>query len=203
MLSLQQLAVYNLAYHTTYDGSDQVVENVIFEVDQLRHKLAEDINAHRLTRPVTPRIKYDLSNYNKCVELIGDALFDGFTYTDNILTDAHVEWKEYFHTLYHFAVINDSDEITLLGSTADIYTKVKHPKMVDMYDVNYHTINYINNLFKSLHEEHDILANNITIRGYHDDHLQYGRELFEWIKHRRQLLETLEKYEDIINWSMH
>jgi hypothetical protein len=75
--------------------------------------------------------------------------------------------------------------------------------MVSSDDVNYNIISYINNLFKSLEVEHEILLNNTSIQDYHDDHLKHGRELFEWIQEKRRMEDILEKYEEIINWSMH
>lgn len=202
MLSLQQLAVYNLIKHAQYDGSDPVVENVIFEVDQLRHKLEEDIEKHNSLKPRHPRIKYNTLNYDTYVDEIGAYLFDHFTYNDSITTDAHLQWKEYFHTLYEFVVI-DNREIHAVGSRYHYYNKINRPDMVPDDDVNYHTINYINNLFKSLEAEHKILLEGTSIQDYHDDHLKYGRELFEWIQEKRRMEDILEKYEDIINWSMH
>lgn len=202
MLTLQQLAVHNLSQHTKYDGSDIVVENVIFEVDQLRHKLEEDIEKHNSLKPRYPKIKYDTSRYDAYVNEIGNYLFDHFTYDRSITTDAHIQWKEYFHTLYEFVVI-DYSEIHAVGSRYQYYNKINSPDMVANDDKNYHIINYINNLFKSLEIEHEILLESTSIQDYHNDHLKHGRELFEWIREKRKMEDALEKYEDIINWSMH
>lgn len=202
MLSLQQLAVHSLTHHTKYDGSDVVVENVIFEVDQMRRKLEEDIEKHNSLKPVYPKIKYDVTRYDTYVDEIGTYLFDYFTYDHSITTDAHVQWKEYFHTLYEFVVV-DYREIHSVGSRYQYYDKINKPTMVPTSDVNYHTINYINNLFTSLESEHEILLESTSIQDYHTDYLKHGRELFEWICEKRKMEDTLEKYEDIINWSMH
>ena len=202
-MKLEHMALYTIIKNVKYDGSNNVIENALFEIDQIIPKLEEELEEHINQEPQMPVYINDYTSYTYICNLLSKLVFDNFNYNEHITTCEHVEWKEYFQTMYHYVVMNDIDEYTFLPCTLNYYDILPVPKMVDEKDDNYHIIMRINNLFLSLKEEHSILSKEISIESYHDRYKQYGMKQLEWYDNKRYMEDILKKYTEIIQWSLH
>ena len=203
-MKLEHMALYTIIKNVKYDGSNNVIENALFEIDQIIPKLEEELEEHIKQVPSMPTVGINFTSYNRVNKILSIALFDDFTlYTDQFTTREHVEWKEYFHSIYHFVAIHEYQESTLLRCTLKYYDILTPPTMVAEDDHKYSIINYITNLFKSMKEEHSIIASQVSIESYRDAQIQYGMKQLDWSNERRQMEDSLKKYNEIIQWSLH
>ena len=202
MFSLQHLAVLKLMETQPYDGNDPVIENVIFEAEQIRNNLEDELVLHHGRKPRRGTPNFEFKFYNELMGTISTQLFDVFTYEDLITTREHVVWKEYFQTLYEFTVIDMNDSFYLLSSTLKHYDELEEPPMVDYNDPCYSNINYINNLFMSLRAEQEVLATQLTMKSDFDTGVDFGMKRLGWTQEWKAIHDRLDVYTRIIEWSL-
>jgi len=202
-MKLTHLALHALTKTMEYDGNNIAIENLIFEVAQTRSSLEHDLAHHKKCGPRLPDSGPDLTTYKSVYDVLSVALFDNFNYDDHIKTPAHVEWKEYFHSVYHFVVVHEDQEYNLLGCTLKYFDVLTPPAMVAISDSNYSVITYIVRLFRSLKVEHELIAGYLTMESHHARYVQYGMDQLAWYTTLHSMESTLCRYDDIIRWSLH
>ena len=202
MVTLQHLAVNALVQSgCKYDGSDVIVEDVVFEVDQLRTgihleigKLKDEYKLLQITKTeqsysgttkIFDRLKADIS-----VEL-----FDEFTYSYTTTLD-EVKWKEYFHCIYDQVV--PEDMIPYNNRIWEILPPP--PEDLDANSHGWRLINSIKTKFAQLRAEGDKAT---PLNEILQEQFELGKEM---IKLKKKILhkgDILNIYNGIIEWSMH
>jgi hypothetical protein len=203
MVSLQHIAL-NAFIDTgaKYDGMNTVIENAIFEIEQLRHKVSIEIGDLQEEYKILKKIK-DAEVYSNrsqkfynIIDDISTELFDDFLYSESIETDGQVEWKEYFHCLYDAVVPDDREPYDKL-----IWTIVPSPpKELDTNDKMYPLVTSIKRKFEALRKEGDTLKSQKEIL---ENQMRHGKELLKLKIELREKIKLYSMYEKIIHWSMH
>lgn len=202
MISLQHLAVLKLTETQRYDGNDPIIEHVIFEVEQLRMKLEDQLMAHRIRRPHRRAFRFNSKRYTELMDALSIELFDVFTYDHIISTPSQVIWKEYFHALYEFVIVDVDNSYHLIVSTLRYYSELEKPEMVDTDDPCYGIINRILRYFDGIRAEQEALEKNYSMELEMKTGVEYGMKLVEWTNEWRVLRGELDVYEKIIDWSL-
>ena len=180
-----------------------MIENVIFEAEQIRMKLENELVTLRLRRPQKNTFKFDFRVYNGLLRNLTYELFDVFTYEELITSVEQVKWKEYFHTLYEFVIVDSTESHNLMASTIRCHRTLAVPSMVDMSDACYPVINRILEYFRGIKTEQETLMGSYTMKLELNLSMEYGMKLMEWTKEWNVLRERLGVYERIIEWSLH
>lgn len=203
MVSLQYMALdAHIKTGARYDGTSVVIENIIFEVDQLRSKLKleiEDLQEdYKFAQKVKNRKVYSGTSdeFNNIVDVISTKLFDQFTYTDRIKSSEHIEWKEYFHCLYEIVI---PDEYQLYNKKM-WFTVPEAPKELDHNDSCWPLIKSISDDFEKLKSEG---RKSFTLKRNLKIQVKLGIELLEIKNEIVAKSKILEMYNRIIEWSMH
>lgn len=202
MISLQHLAVLKLSETQKYEGNEPIIENVIFEADQIRNQLEDELCLHFGKKPKRVSRKIDMKGYNAIVGSISTELFDVFTYPDMIRTPEHVQWKEYFHTLYEFIVVDGEESDYLVLDTIKHHNEIEPPQPLEHNDPCYPTVTYINNLFKSLKAEQERMASHVCIKKDVEEGVDYGMRMLGWTQEWTAIHDRLSVYNRILDWSM-
>lgn len=202
MVSLQHLAVYKLTETQRYDGEDPVIEDVIFEADQIRNNLDDELVLHTCRKPQLKVSKFDLREYTRLMDTISYQLFDVFTYNDMISTSEHVTWKEYFQTLYEFVMVEGEGSHQLIASTLKYYEVIERPDMVGHRDPCFTVIHYIDQLFTSLRSEQESISKMCKMSEDYSSNVEYGMKMIEWTRELKAIHEKLDIYDRIVRWSM-
>ena len=202
MISLRHLAVLKLTETQRYDGNDPIIEHVIFDVEQLRMKLEDRLMAHRIRRPRRRAFRFSSKRYTELMDALSVELFDVFTYDHMISTPSHVLWKEYFHALYEFVIVDVDNSYHLIVSTIRYYSELEKPEMVDTDDPCYGIINRILRYFDGIRAEQEALEKRYSMELEMKTGVEYGMKLVEWTNEWKVLLGELDVYEKIIDWSL-
>jgi hypothetical protein len=202
MLTLRHLAVHTLSQTTLYTGDDRQVEDVIFEVDQLRVQIESELGLHYTKKPVYSELFLDLNTYEDILFIVSPMLFDRYTYDHMITTKAHVQWKEYLHALYDFTVIDLDDPKPYLHCTLHFHEKLPHPDELLESDPCYDIVTEMYGMFKALNTEQERITKNVNIRAQYDNGVTRGLQMIEWTEEERAIQRRLKIYTDIIRWSM-
>ena len=115
MLSLRHLALdAHIDTGARYDGNNTIIEDVIFEIVQLKDKLEKEVDDIKSDYEFTQKIKntkcQNFSNkFWRLTDEISTELFDEFSYSDAATTEGEVEWKEYFHCVYDVVIPDDGE----------------------------------------------------------------------------------------------
>ena len=201
MDTLQHHALFAYAKTHAYTGDAPVIENIILEIDQLRNNLEDELvllvielrnlgNKDRLP---------NMEEYADIAREIERILFDEFTYEGVVTTEAHVHWKEYFHSLHEFVVIDPGEPEMLAGVTA-YYDAIPRPKPLEPTDPCFPMVYDLLELFETLKELHDKGIVNIATR--HNTMVENGLKKLTNIKRQREVKAKLELYNAIIEWSL-
>lgn len=169
-MNLQMLALQAFMNSgRSYDETDPVLKNVMFDVDKLSSETIEKIqklrrmvrnsrkNLYRLSDFKRIHVK-DTEAYDEIVDTISRVLFDDMSY-DRINTIEQIRWKEYFHGLYDLVVFPyQSDKTHYLQMINDVYRYygvLKPPETeLEPNDPLYIDTKYCEDLFKKLKMEH-------------------------------------------------
>ena len=200
--SLRHLAVLKLTKVKKYDGEDTMIEDVIFEADQNRHRLEDELARHQKVKPVRTSVTFDMNEYYNLIDAISVQLFDEFTYEDMVATPEHVLWKEYFHTLYEFTVVDTRESFHVLASTVKYHDEIEKPQMVAPGDSCYSTIMYLLHLFEDLKHEQLEFVNALNPKIDFEQNVEFGRRLLEWTEQLYRIRDELDVYDKIVEWSM-
>jgi hypothetical protein len=197
MLSLRHLALdAHIKTGVKYNGNDVVIEDVIFDVEQLKDKLEKKIEDLQEDFKFTQEVK-NSKNQNfskkfwKLIEEISTELFDEFSYSDVATTGGEVEWKEYFHIVYD-TVIPDESRLYI----HQVWEALPQPPK----NLDRPLIRSIQTKFDQLKIEGGKVDTLTDILNYQTN---LGKEL---INLKNQIIEkskTLSLYYRIIDWSMH
>ncbi len=202
MLSLRHLALdAHIGTGAKYNGNDMAIEDVIFEVDQLRDRLEKEIEDLQEDLKFTQKIKNSkVQNFSnrfwKLTEEISTELFDEFSYSDVATTDGEVEWKEYFHSVYD----------TVVPEESQIYVHQvwgvlpQPPKNLDNTHGTWPLIRSIRRKFDQLKIEGGKVDTLTDVLSYQTN---LGKELINLKKQIAERSKTLSLYYRIIDWSMH
>lgn len=202
MLSLRHLALdAHIDTGVKYDGSNTVIEDVIFEVDQLRDHLEDDIDDLQeefkvLQKTKNSKVRQDFSpRFWRIIDEISRELFEEFSYSEMITTDCEVEWKEYFHHVYDAVVPEDRQPYNNLVWT--ILPKPPHD-LDDTYRC-WPVIKSIRGKFSILEAEAIKASTSLDVLKFQ---VQLGKEMVSiknQIVHKSKALATCYR---IIDWSM-
>ena len=202
MVTLQHRSVDALIQSgLKYDGNNVVIENVIFEVDQLKDILKieiDDLNEeYKILQKIKNKKVLKLSEkFEKIVSEISKELFDDFTYVDSINTFEEVEWKEYFHCLYDHMIPDETSPF----NPRTWETLPVPPKELDSKSKCWSIVNSLKRKFDALKNEGHRLESPSEI---FESQKQLGKELLTLKKEIATKNEVLETYYRIIEWSMH
>ncbi|MDB4588357.1 hypothetical protein N9095_00095 [bacterium] len=202
MVSLQYMALdAHIKTGVKYDGNNIVIENVLFEVDQLKDSLKIEIDdlveEYKLLQKIKNKEVLKLSEkFEKIMSEISKELFDEFTYADSINTFEDVEWKEYFHCVYDIVI---PDETSTFNPRA-WETLPDPPEELDTNSDSWSIVNSIKRKFDALKVEGDKLSN---VNDILESQKQLGKEMLILKKEIAAKNEVLEIYYRIIEWSMH
>ena len=204
MISLQHLAVLKLTETQRYDGNDPMIENVIFEVDQLYRQTYNEFINHRTLKPRRVPIRFDTETYTTVMDYISEELFDVFTYDAMIQTPEQVLWKEYFHTLYECVMIDTKDSFNLMASTLAYHDELESekPKALESGDPCYHIVNRIDDAFKCIKVEQRKFLKQYDVHQDLKDCTDFGMKMLAWTKEFNVIRDRLDVYSSILNWSM-
>ena len=204
MVSLQHLAVLKLSETQRYEGDDPMIENVIFEADQLRHQTRDELIKHMTLKPRRVSLRFDIETYTTVMDHLSEELFDVFTYGEMIQTPEHVKWKEYFHTLYECVMIDNDVSFNLMASTLRYHDDLEseRPPTLDTNDTCYHIVNRIDDAFKCIKVEQRKLAKQYDVRQDLKDCTKFGMKMLEWTNEFKVIQTKNGIYTRIIEWSM-
>tara|TARA_R110002153_G_scaffold52979_1_gene148115 strand:- start:406 stop:1014 length:609 start_codon:yes stop_codon:yes gene_type:complete len=201
MTTLQHNALYSLVKSgVKYDGNNVVIENVIFEIDQLRQTLMTKIDDYNEEYKLLQKVKNKKAcppMSIKCLSLIDEIskeLFDDFTYSE-ASTSYEVEWKEYFHCVYDYAIPAEGQPY----NKRVWETLPEPPPVLDVNSPRWALVNSIKNNFEKLRiegEKSQSLSEILKEQSY------IGKELICLKNEIIQLNKTLDVYNTIILWSM-
>ncbi len=197
MLSLRHLALdTHIKTGVKYDGNDVAIEDVIFEVDQLKDRIEKEIEDLQEDFKFTQKIKNSkVQNFSnkfwKLIEEISIELFDEFSYSGVATTDEEVEWKEYFHIVYD-TVVPDEAQVYLHQAWEAL---PQPPKNLDRP-----LIKSIQAKFDQLKIEGGKVDTLTDILNYHTN---LGKELINLKKQITEKSKALSLCYRIIDWSMH
>lgn len=184
-----------------YVGNNVVIENVLFEVDQLKDSLKIEIDdlveEYKLLQKIKNNEVLKLSNkFEKIMSEISKELFDEFTYSGAVNTFEDVEWKEYFHCVYDVVIPDETS--TFNPRTWE--TLPDPPKELDKNSGSWSIINSIKRKFDALKVEGYKLRSMSDIL---NSQKQLGKEMLVLKKEIASKNQVLETYYRIIEWSMH
>lgn len=185
----------------TYDGNNVVIENVIFEVDQLKERIEKEIEDLHEDFKFTQKIKNSkVQNFSnkfwKLTAEISSELFDDFSYSGVTTTDGEVEWKEYFHTVYD-AVVPDDTQV-YIHQVWDVLPEP--PCKLDINNRCWSLVRRIQNKFDQLKIEGGKVDTLTHILNYQTN---LGKEMISLKKEITEKSKTLSLYYRILDWSMH
>lgn len=201
-MSLQHQALYTYTKTAKYTGDNTMIEDLIFEIDQIRNNLEDEltlVQGEIISRNKT-ELFGEIEGYADTAREIEFVLFDDFTYENHITTEAQVAWKEYFHVLYEYAVI-DPSEPEMLEATLPYYNTLERPPPLETDDPCYPLVSSLIDDFEELRQiHHDGI---ITMKTRYDTMKANGLKKLELVKKERDIRARLEIYNSIIEWSMH
>lgn len=202
MVTLQHLAVNALVQGgCKYDGSDVIVEDVVFEVDQLRAGIHLEIgklkDEYKLLQITKTEQSYSGTTklFDRLKAEISVELFDEFTYSYTTTLD-EVKWKEYFHCIYDQVIPED-----MLPYNNRIW-EILPPPPEDL-DANSHgwrLIKSIKTKFAQLRAEGDKAT---PLKEILQEQFELGKEMIKLKKKIIHKGDILSIYNGIIEWSMH
>jgi hypothetical protein len=185
-MKLQYLALYKMSKTLEYPRDNQVIDNLIFEIEQVKDTM--DVN--EFLQDDEP----DLDDYHQITYDIYETLFRVFDYTTTIKTIEHVHWKEYFHCLYEHCVI-DYDSEQFFHFILKSFDLFEPPVDLAPADPCYDIVNTLTALFDKLKTEHiQISKQLLTPSDYMKYRIERGTKHFNMIRQRAVM-------ESILNWS--
>jgi len=164
MLSIEAL----MKSGVKYDDKNPVLCNVIFDIERENQEVNSKI--HTLNTRIRncnknlnefndfKSIKVpNTSRYNQIIDELSELLFDEITYS-RIVTCLHVEWKEYFHSLYDLVVIAHHHDrthyIQMINETYKYYGALEKPAALSPRDSLYVDFKSCEDLLEKLKQEH-------------------------------------------------
>lgn len=155
-----------------YDDKNPILCNVIFDIERENRELDSKIHILNTRIRNYSRNLNDLhdfktikvpntSRYNEIIDEVSDLLFDEITYS-LITTNLHVEWKEYFHSLYDLVVFSHHHDrthyIQMINETYKYYGALEKPAALSPMDPLYVMFKSCEDLFEKLKQEHSRLV---------------------------------------------
>ena len=202
MTTLQHRAVDVLIHSgVKYEGNNVIIENVIFEVDQLRQTLQVEIEDCKEEYKLLQKVKNNKAcqsmtiNFLKLIDEISEELFDTFTYSEATTSYEEVEWKEYFHCLYDTVIPEEKQPY----NNRIWETLPEPPSDLDMKSPRWAIVNSIKNKYEKLKIEGDKIS---TLNDILKEQTYLGKEMISLKKEIIQMNKTLAVYNRIIEWSM-
>jgi len=185
-----------------YDGNNMVIENVIFEVDQLKTKVEKEIEDLQEDYKFLQKVKNKQSYSNvsqkfyDLIEYISKELFDDFTYSESTTSHEEVEWKEYFHCVYEHVV----PDATQPHNNRIWEILPEPPTDLNMNYTRWPLINSIKNNFVRLKVES---KKSQSLKEVLHTQINLGKEMFFLRNEIIEKSKTLSTYYRIIEWSMY
>jgi len=199
MATLQHLALgAYIDSGARYDGNNMVIENVIFEIDQLKDQMIAEIDDLNEEYAFLQKIKNKEATKNisekfdELVLKISSKLFDSFSYSDVIGTDEAVDWKEYLHSVYDCVVPEEKTPYN--HRVWEILPE--QPKELAHDSPCWAIVNDIKESFEKLKAEGCTLGDTLEVQK------SMGKEL---VSLKNQIVaknKILDVYYRILNWSM-
>jgi len=201
-----------------YDDTNIFLKNVIYDVEKERGRLAHatikiikriDVISNHINNVSIPNSRTKLSRYTELVSSVSNELFDVFL-SHTLTTPLHVEWKEYFHSLYDLIIISDVvdyDDTFISIAIKELYKYwdvLEAPKRLNTTDPQYTIVERILDMFMELRLLHkQMIHENIddTIRKSHANRVRLHKESLTLKKQLDHDDELLAKYDEMIRWS--
>ncbi len=168
-MNLQMMSIEALMKSgVKYDDKNPILLNVIFDIECENRNLDFEIDVLNTRIRNCNKNLIDLhdfktikipntSRYNQIIDELSDILFDEITYS-LLTTNLHVEWKEYFHSLYDLVVFAHHHDrthyIQMINETYKYYGALEKPAALSPGDPLYVEFKSCEVLFEKLKQEH-------------------------------------------------
>tara|TARA_B110000285_G_scaffold134770_1_gene151051 strand:- start:405 stop:1016 length:612 start_codon:yes stop_codon:yes gene_type:complete len=185
-----------------YDGENVIIENVIFEVDQLRQSLQIELDDNNEEYKFLQQLKNKKSHSNYTAKMsqitseISRELFDVFSYSEAITSYEEVDWKEYFHCVYDHVIPEEKQSCNIR-----IWEIIpESPPALDVNSPCWSIVKSIKNNFEKFRIESE---KGQTLKDIFKEQSHLGKEILYLGKEIVETNKTMAVYNRIIEWSMH
>jgi len=203
-----------------YDVDIPIVKNVIFDIENAKYEL-EHVNITKILKlealkkdfhsdSMLDHCRREIGEYHNCMKNLSDELFDSFT-INTLKSNEHVEWKEYFHSLYDLIVIDikgyndNSVAIVLLKELYKYWDTFEEPKILKPTDTLYPLVESIRQYFKNLKSIHSVFAKDdvrLRLVKRHCSAMNTGKEKRRLRNDIEYNYDVIAKYDEILRWSI-
>ena len=212
-IALRHMAMVSLMETgNPFNHDDPLHQDNIWEIEMLRMELQKKCDTLRKQWSDI----HNLLNKSDCMgvgrpthdnfNILSHEIFDTLSYSGGI-EDSEIPWKEYFHVVYEFVVIDDVNY--------DVFEIKKHIDALNMCDsitppsndLPTQRTRYIDSLLKEyirVHKEH---YKNVDVSKMIGDYIskksEYGRRLSDIRNELLPISNKLAIYNNLVEWSLH
>ena len=220
MLTLSQEALFVLSNTSTFDHSDPIMNDQLFETEMTK------LSNEKKIRSLKNRIKKErnklktflcfkrIDNFSffktkKLNDKISVELFDNFSFK-KITTSEQAAWKEYFHALYELLIVDDVGHtytLILIKEVCKYHTILEPPRDVEIRDPCYPIISEIKQLFQLLKIEQIEIAESLgDIKHRMNESLKLTikiqSDIVKLQNEKKSLERDNKKFQHICYWSV-